>query len=99
MSLKNSIQELQNEEEKVIRARHDLKVAQQKVHILESEQKRLTRKQRTHRLCTHGGMLEQYLPPDDFTDDQIAEILKTIFHWPQTKELLATVRTQQSEEP
>ena len=41
----------------------------------------LTRKERTHRLCTRGAMLEKFLGcPNELTDEQVEEILKIAFH-------------------
>ena len=48
-----------------------------------------TRKERTHRLCTRGGMLESFLQePDRLTDDDVMLLLKLIFHRQDTQELL-----------
>ena len=48
---------------------------------LESEIKRLTRSERTHRLCTRAGMLETFLrEPTILTDDDVMELLTFIFH-------------------
>ena len=48
-----------------------------------------TRKERTHRLCTRGGMLESYLQePERLTDDDVMLLLKLIFHRQDTQELL-----------
>ena len=48
---------------------------------LESEIKRLTRSERTHRLCTRAGMLETFLrEPTTLTDDDVMELLSFIFH-------------------
>ena len=48
---------------------------------LESEIKRLTRSERTHRLCTRAGMLETFLrEPTVLTDDDVMELLTFIFH-------------------
>ncbi len=38
-----------------------------KIKYLESQEKQLTRKERPHRLCTRGAMLEKYL--SEFTDE------------------------------
>ena len=49
----------------------------------------LTRKERTHRLCTRGGMLESFLQePERLTDDDVMLLLKLIFHRQDTQELL-----------
>ena len=66
--------ELEETEAKLRRAQHQEK-------ILEHQIKKLTRKERTHRLCTRGAMLESYLShPEYVTDEQINVILKTLFH-------------------
>ena len=45
-----------------------------------AEAKELTRKARTRRLCTRGGMLESFLEaPNILTDDDIMELLTCIF--------------------
>ena len=45
-----------------------------------AEAKELTRKARTRRLCTRGGMLESFLEaPNILTDDDVMEFLTCIF--------------------
>ena len=57
-----------------------LRAATHKQKYLESAEKKLTWKERTHRLCTRGGMLEKFLiEPGVLTDDQVMEILKSAF--------------------
>ena len=52
-----------------------------KKKILEHQIKTLTRKERTHRLCTRAAMLESYLPhPEAITDEQVSLFLKLLFH-------------------
>lgn len=82
---KPTIAELQAELEK---AMHEKKITEQNIRILEHRQKELTRRERTHRLCVHGGMLERYLKPDEFTDKEIAQILQTIFSKKDVQALL-----------
>ena len=56
---------------------------------LQHQLKQLTRKERTHRLCTRGGMLESFLQePERLTDDDVMVLLKIIFHRQDTQELL-----------
>ena len=86
---KKSLKELQAEKEKIER---ELRITKQDLKILESEEKRLRKNERTHRLCNHGGLLEIYLPPEEFNDEQIQSILKTVFRWPQTRDLLEKVK-------
>lgn len=61
----------------------------QQVKILKNTMKTMTRKERTHRLCIRGGMLESFLVmPGDLTDAQVMEILKTAFRQPPVREAL-----------
>ena len=61
-------------EKKLIAAKH-------KEERLQHELKRLTRSERTHRLCTRAGMLEAFLrKPTILTDDDVMELLTFIFH-------------------
>ena len=58
-----------------------LTAAKHKEKRLQSELKRLTRGERTHRLCTRAGMLETFLrKPTVLTDDDVMELLSFIFH-------------------
>ena len=65
--------------EKLEKLKHEQYVAERKLTVakhkekrLESEIKRLTRSERTHRLCTRAGMLETFLrEPTVLTDDDV----------------------------
>ena len=60
--------ELEKSEKKLRKAINDEKALQHQL-------KQLTRKERTHRLCTRGGMLESYLQePERLTDDDVMVI-------------------------
>jgi len=62
-------------------AEKKLTAAKHKEKRLESEIKRLTRSERTHRLCTRAGMLETFLrEPTVLSDDDVMELLSFIFH-------------------
>ena len=62
-------------------AEKKLTAAKHKEKRLENEIKRLTRSERTHRLCTRAGMLETFLKePTILTDDDVMEFLTFIFH-------------------
>ena len=75
-------QEIAKGEARLRRAQHEEK-------ILEHQVKQLTRKERTHRLCTRGAMLESFLQePERLTDDDVMLLLKLIFHRQDTQELL-----------
>ena len=74
--------------EKLEKLKHDqyvavkkLTAAQHREKRLKNELKRLTRSERTHRLCTRAGMLETFLrEPTVLTDDDVMELLTFIFH-------------------
>ena len=71
--------ELEKSEKKLRKAINDEKALQHQ----------LTRKERTHRLCTRGGMLESFLQePERLTDDDVMLLLTLIFHRQDTQELL-----------
>src|SRR5699024_12811874 len=60
--------------------------------ILEHQIKTLTRKERTHRLCTRAAMLESYLPhPEAITDEQVSLFLKLLFRKDSTRQLMEKV--------
>ena len=62
-------------------AEKKLTAAKHKEKQLQHELKRLTRSERTHRLCTRAGMLETFLrEPTVPTDDDVMELLTFIFH-------------------
>ena len=74
-------EELEKLKQKQHRLEKKLTAAKHKEKRLESEIKRLTRSERTHRLCTRAGMLETFLrEPTVLTDDDVMEILTFIFH-------------------
>ena len=69
-----------------------LRRAQHEEKILEHQMKQLTRKERTHRLCTRGAALESYLPhPELVTDEQVSLILKLLFHWNENRNIIEQV--------
>jgi len=90
-SVKRSLQDLEAEQKNV---ELELKVMSQKRRILEQQKKELTRQQRTHRLCSHGGLLEYFLPPDQFSDEQMKAVLKELFRKPETQVLLDRVKSE-----
>ena len=91
MARKKTLAELQAEREK---AERDLMLRQENLKKLKQKEAELTRSQRTHRLCTHGAMLEQYLSPDEFTTEQIERILKALFRRSDNLEMIQSVKRQ-----
>ena len=73
-------EELEKLKHKQYVAERKLTAAKHKEKRLQSELKRLTRGERTHRLCTRAGMLETFLrEPTVLTDDDVMELLTFIF--------------------
>lgn len=89
MARKKTIEELRMEREK---AEQDLKIRQQNLKKLKQKEAELTRRERTHRLCTHGAMLEKYLDPEEFTSEQIDYFLNVLFRKQETQDLLDYAR-------
>ena len=96
MAKKKTAQDLRTEQE---RLENELKVKNQKLKALKQKEKELARKERTHRLCTHGAMLEQYLPPEEYTDDEIDKILRTVFQNDSIKQFVNSVKEHPYEQP
>ena len=86
MSNQNQIEALRKEQSSL---QAKLRAAENRQKYLESAEKKLTWKERTHRLCTRGGMLEKFLiEPGVMTDDQVMEILKSAFRRDEVTELI-----------
>ena len=89
MATKKTAQDLRTEQE---RLENELKIKNQKLKALKQQEKELARKERTHRLCTHGAMLEQYLPPEEYADDEIDKILRTLFQNDSIRQFVSSVK-------
>ena len=73
-------EELEKLRHKQYVAERKLTAAKHKEKRLQSELKRLTRSERTCRLCTRAGMLETFLrEPTVLTDEDVMELLTFIF--------------------
>ena len=73
-------------------AEKKLTAAKHKEKRLQSELKRLTRSERTHRLCTRAGMLETFLKePTVLTDEDVMELLTFLFHGEAAQKKLDTL--------
>ena len=81
-----TLEEIQAEKE---RAEKELRFREDQVKIMEHNVKKLTRQERTHRLCTRAGMLESFLKtPELLTNDQIMELLKVAFAQEEVQQML-----------
>ena len=68
-------EELEKLRHKQYVAERKLTAAKHKEKRLQSELKRLTRSERTHRLCTRAGMLETFLKePTALSDEDVMEL-------------------------
>ena len=86
MTNKSKIEALRKEQASV---QAKLKAAENRQKYLEAAEKKLTWKERTHRLCTRGGMLEKFLiEPGNLTDDQVMDVLKTAFRQDEVTALI-----------
>ena len=73
-------EELEKLRHKQYVAERKLTAAKHKEKRLQSELKRLTSSERTHRHCTRAGMLETFLKePTVLTDEDVMELLTFIF--------------------
>ena len=87
-----TLEELYEEKEKT---EAEIRRLEQRARILKNQQNVLTRKARTHRLCTRGGMLESFLPsPELIEDDEVMDILKVAFHQEAAKDEVEKVRRE-----
>lgn len=85
-------QEIAKTEAKLRRAEH-------KEKMLEHQIKKLNRKERTHRLCTRGAMLESHFPhPESVTDEQISTLLKILFHRSDTRQFMGKILEENEED-
>ena len=66
--------------------------------MLQSEIKRLTRNERTHRLCTRGGMIEAFIQ-EPVSDDQVMELLTVAFRQPAVSDLLQNMLEEAKANP
>ena len=96
MARTKTVEELQAEQERI---ENELKVKTQKLKTLKQREKELARKERTHRLCTHGAMLEQYLPSEEYSDKQIDEFFRTMFQIPEVLRILQRIKEQTDDQP
>ena len=88
-----------NEYDELYRLDAQIRASQEELHrldqqkkILDREAALLSRRQRTRRLCTRGGMLESYLcHPEQLDDAQIMRLLRLAFDQPAVRQLLESL--------
>lgn len=78
--MKSRAEQLEKMCKAILIASNRIRYYKQQDKMLQSEIKRLTRNERTHRLCTRGGMMEAFIrEPEKLTDDQVMELMAVAF--------------------
>ena len=84
-----SMEDLEKVKQEISKAEDQIRYYEQQDKILRSEIQRLTRKERTHRLCTRGGIVEHFiLEPDLLTDADVFMLLSVLFESEAAQEKL-----------
>ena len=84
-----SMEALEKVKHEIAKAEDRIRYYEQQDKIMRSEIRRLTRKERTHRLCTRGGLVEHFiLEPDLLTDAAAYILLSALFESEETQEKL-----------
>ena len=84
-----SMEALEKVKHEIAKAEDRIRYYEQQDKIMRSEIRRLTRKERTHRLCTRGGLVEHFiLEPDLLTDADVYIFLSVLFESEETQEKL-----------
>ncbi|MBQ6610689.1 MAG: DUF3847 domain-containing protein [Oscillospiraceae bacterium] len=87
--MKSRAEQLDEISKDILIATDRIRYYKQQDKMLQSEIKRLTRDERTHRLCTRGGMIEAFIQePEKLSDDQVMELLAVAFRQPEVSGLL-----------
>jgi hypothetical protein len=87
--MKSRAEQLDEMSKAILVATNRIRYYKQQDKMLQSEIKRLTRNERTHRLCTRGGMVEAFIQePEKLSDEQIMELLTVAFRQPEVSGLL-----------
>ena len=85
-------EKLEKLNQEIAKSEKKLRWAEQQEKRLIHQAKTLTRKERTHRLCTRAAMLESYLPhPEAVTDEQVSLFLKLLFRQDSTRQFMEKV--------
>ena len=96
----NQKEKLEKVNQDIERTKNRLRRAEREEKILQHQLKTLNRKERTHRLCTRGAMLERYLPqPEILTDEQVNFILKTLFNSSNVRQIFDKISLKNQIKP
>jgi len=95
----NETNRLKQLNSQVAAAEAELRYLDRQNKILARQEKELTRRQRTRRLCTRGAMLESFLKkPGDISDTEIMELLCLAFDSQAVQTRLESILAQLEEE-
>ena len=84
-----SMEDLEKVKQEISKAEDRIRYYEQQDKIMRSEIQRLTRKERTHRLCTRGGLVEHFiLEPDLLTDADVYILLSSLFESEEAQDKL-----------
>ena len=84
-----SMEALEKVKHEIAKAEDRIRYYEQQDKIMRSEIQRLTRKERTHRLCTRGGIVEHFiLEPDLLTDADVYILLSSLFESEEAQDKL-----------
>ena len=73
--MKSRAEQLDEMSKAILAATDRIRYYKQQDKMLQSKIKRLKRNERTHRLCTRGGMIEAFIQePEKLSDDQVMEL-------------------------
>ena len=98
--MKSRSEQLDEMSKAILVATDRIRYYKQQDKMLQSEIKRLTRNERTHRLCTRGGMVESLIrEPEKLTDDQVMELLTVAFRQPEVSGLLKNMLEEAKANP
>ena len=93
----NEQQQLSILDTQIQAVKEELNRLDQQKKILDKEAALLSRRQRTRRLCTRGGMLESLLRrPEQLDDAQIMQLLRLAFDQPAVCQLLESLLADDS---
>jgi hypothetical protein len=98
--MKSRAEQLDEMSKAILIATDRIRYYKQQDKMLQSEIKRLTRNERTHRLCTRGGMIEAFIQePEKLSDDQVMELLTVAFRQPAVSDLLQNMLEEAKANP
>lgn len=97
--MNNKMENLEMLKDALQKGEEKLRRAEREVKLLEEKRKAMTRKERTHRLCTHGAMLDRFLlDPDLLTEEDVLSVLKEAFSKEDVRQKLEEILSRRRDE-